>query len=49
MNRVSPAGEFGSIAKQKLKWVIQKTNKPLGSSENLQHPVNMQDQFSQKL
>ena len=49
MSQVSPAEGIDLIESQKTNWVIQKMIRVLEGSEILQHPVNMQDQFFQKL
>ena len=49
MSQVSPAEGIDLIQAQKANWVIQKLIRVLEGSEILQHPVNMQDQFFQKL
>ena len=49
MNQVSPAEGIDIFGSQKTNWVIQKMIRVLEGSEILQHPVNMQDQFFQKL
>ena len=49
MSHVSPAGRIDLIQVQKANWVIQKKIRVLEDSEILQHPVNMHDQFFQKL
>ena len=45
MSQVSPAEGIDLILIQKTNWVIQKMIRFLEGSENLQHPVSMQDQF----
>ena len=49
MSQISPAEGIDQIHTQKANWVIQKMIRVLEGSEILQHPVNMQDQFFQKL
>ena len=49
MSQVSPAEGINLIQVQRANWVIQKMIRVLEDSEILQHPVNMQDQFFQKL
>ena len=49
MSQVSSAEGIDLIQVQKANWVIQKMIRVLEDSEILQHPVNMQDQFFQKL
>ena len=49
MSHVSPAEGIDLIHVQKNNWVIQKMIRFLEGTEILQHPVNMQDQFFQKL
>ena len=49
MSQVRPAEGIDLIQAQKANWVIQKMIRVLEGSENLQHPVNMQDQFFEKL
>ena len=49
MSQVSPAEGIDLIESQKTNWVIQKLIRVVEGSEMLQHPVNMQDQFFQKL
>ena len=49
MSQVSPAEGIDLIESQKTDWNIQKMIEVLEGSEILQHPVNMQDQFFQKL
>ena len=49
MSQVSPAEGIDLIENQKTNWVIQKMIRVLEGSEILQHLVNMQDQFFQKL
>ena len=49
MSQVSPIEGFDLIQVQKANWVIQKMIRVIEGSEILQHPVNMQDQFFQKL
>ena len=49
MSQVSPAEGIDLIQVQKNNWVIQKMIRFLEGTEILQHPVNMQDQFFQKL
>ena len=48
MNQVNPAEGIDLIQTEKANWVIQKMIRVLDGSENLQHPVNMQDQLSPK-
>ena len=49
LNQVRPAEGIDPIEKQKANWVIQKMIRVLEGSEILRHPVNMHDQFFQKL
>ena len=49
MSQVRAAEGFDLIQVQKANWFIQKMIRDLEGSEILQHPVNMQDQFFQKL
>ena len=49
MSQVIPAEGIDLIQVQQANWVIQKIITVLAGSEILQHPVNMQDQFFQKL
>ena len=49
MSQVSSAEKIDLVQVQKANWVIQKMIRVLEDPEILQHPVNMQDQFFQKL
>ena len=49
MNQISPAEGIDLIETQKTNWLIQKMYRVLEGSDILQHPVNIHDQFFQKL